>query len=172
VDESGFYLLPGVVRTYSVRGNTPLLRVFETYQHLSAIAGISPKGDLYTMVRSRSINGIKCVAFLKHLLHFVSDRLVVIWDGSPIHRSDDVKLFLQTRRARKLELVRLPGYAPDMNPAEGLWQHLKHVEMRNICCGNFIQLRYELNLAILRTRARPWLVQSFFGQAGLDIQDL
>jgi hypothetical protein len=37
VDESGFYLLPHVVRTWAPRGETPVLRVKLTHDHLSAV---------------------------------------------------------------------------------------------------------------------------------------
>jgi transposase len=62
----------------------------------------------------------------------------------------------------------LPAYAPDLNPSEGVWQHLKNVELRNISCKDLNELRYELRLAILRLRSRPHLVRSFFAGAGLD----
>ena len=32
--------------------------------------------------------------------------------------------------ARYIHLEQWPAYAPDMNPAEGVWQHLKRVELR------------------------------------------
>src|SRR5512138_982919 len=39
VDESGFYLLPGVVKTYAPRGLTPVLREKQTRDHLSVMGG-------------------------------------------------------------------------------------------------------------------------------------
>jgi hypothetical protein len=46
VDEAGFYLLPMVVRTYALRGHTPVLRVKLTHDHLSAIGGITKTGRI------------------------------------------------------------------------------------------------------------------------------
>jgi len=144
------------------------LRVFETYKHLSVIAGMTPSGQLYSMIRDGTIKAIKCVAFLKHLLCFVSNRLLVIWDGSPIHRAEEVKWFLSSRSARGLQLERLPAYPPDLNPAEGIWQYLKNVELRNLCCDNTGHLHRELTQALVRLRAKPDLVRKFIGQTGLE----
>ena len=65
----------------------------------------------------------------------------------------------------------LPGYAPDLNPwDEGGWNHLKHVEMRNLACRDLEQLHEELYLAVGRLLHKPHLIRAFFAQAGLDIE--
>lgn len=99
----------------------------------------------------------------------VGRKLLVLWDGSPIHRSNEVKSFLADGGAQFVQLEKLPAYAPDLNPDEGVWQHLKHVEMRNLCCADLYHLSVELNLAVKRLRKKPSLIQSFFAGAGLDI---
>lgn len=135
------------------------------------IGGLTPDGRFYSMIRDTAIDGIKCVAFLKHLQHFISERLLVIWDGGTIHRCEETKWFLATQAGRKVTLEPLPGYAPDLNPAEGAWQHLKHVAMRNLCCTDFSHLHRALTYAIIQLKQQPELIQSFFGQAGLDISE-
>lgn len=169
VDESGFYLLPGIVRTYAPCGETPVLKVFQTRDHLSAISGITPRGQLATMVRDFPLSGTESVRFLRHLRSYVAERLLVIWDGSPIHRGAAVKDFLAQGGAPAIHLEQLPAYAPELNPDEGVWQHLKRVEMRNLCCRDLEHLRHELNSATVRLRRQPHLIQSFFAEAGLDI---
>lgn len=169
IDESGFYLLPAVVRTYAPRGKTPILRVRLTRDHLSVMSGITPAGQLWTLVRKESLTGVESVTFLKHLHHQVADRMMVIWDGSPIHRAEEVKTFLADIPAETIHLEQLPGYAPDLNPDEGVWELLKDVEMRNLCCADFDHLHYELDLAIRRLRNKPHLIQACFAGAGLAI---
>ena len=169
MDESGFYLLPAVVKTYAPCGQTPILRVFQTRDHLSVMSGITPHGWLFTMTRYEALNGVDSVHFLKHLLSQTHRKLLVIWDGSRIHRNEEVKSFLSHGAARKIHLERLPAYAPDLNPDEGVWKHLKHVELRNTCCLDLNDLYHKLSLAVLRLRRRPFLIQSFFAQAGLKL---
>src|SRR5437899_201633 len=98
-------------------------------QSRMGLAGRTP-----TLVRQRSLNGLHTIAFLKHLLAVAGARLLVIWDGSPIHRRTEVKQFVASKRGT-IRLEALPGYAPDLNPwDEGGWNHLKHVQLRNLAC--------------------------------------
>jgi transposase len=167
VDESGFYPLPSVVRTYAPVGQTPILREWWTRDHLSAISAISPEGKLYFHDQDSAIASAAVVAFLDHLLREVSGRMVIIWDGAPIHRSQVIKQFLANGAAQRLHLERLPAYASELNPGEGLWAQLKDVELRNLCCFNIPHLRHELRDAVKRVRRKPHLIKSFFQGANL-----
>ena len=167
LDESGFYPLPSVVRTYAPVGQTPMLRDWYTRDHLSAISAISPEGKLYFRSQDRAINSDDVVAFLEHLLREVPGRMIIIWDGAPIHRSHTIREFLTNGAAQRLHLDRLPAYAPELNPAEGLWQQLKGVELCNVCCFNLPHLRHELRDAVKRVRRKPRLITSFFQGAQL-----
>lgn len=167
VDEAGFYLLPSVVKTYAPRARTPVLRAKLTRDHLSVMAGMTPAGKLYTLARQESLDGTHSVEFLVHLTRVAGERLLVIWDGSPIHRRGLVREFVaDTAGAVRLEA--LPGYAPDLNPwDEGGWNHLKNVEMRNLVCKDLEELHEQFHLAVHRLRQKAWLIHSFFNQAGL-----
>jgi transposase len=169
-DESGFYLLPGLVKTYAPRGQTPVIREFQTRDHLSVMGGMTPEGKVYTLARQESLNGLHTIEFLVHLLRVAGEKLLVIWDGSPIHRRAEVMEFVAGTRGR-VRVEALPGYAPDLNPwDEGGWHHLKHVEMRNVVCLDLEELHEQFHLAVARLRKKPQLVQAFFAQAGLRLQ--
>ena len=114
VDESGFYPLPSVVRTDAPRGQTPILREWWTRDHLSAISAISPEGKLYFHCQDRPLNSGDVVAFLEHLRREVSTRMVIVWDGSPMHRRHFIQAFLAGGAAQRLHLERLPAYAPEL----------------------------------------------------------
>lgn len=152
VDEAAFYPLPGVVRTYAPRGETPVLEALLTRDHLSAISGLTLDGRLLLQVRERAFRGPEVVDFLRHLLRHVPGPLLVIWDGAPIHRAQPVKDFLAQGAAARLQLEQLPGYAPELNRDEGIWNYLKHVELRNLCGADLAELRLELGLAVKRLR--------------------
>jgi transposase len=170
VDESGFYLLPGVVKTYAPRGDTPVLDEWQTRDHLSVMAGVTPQGKLFTLVRPTSLNSSHSVVFLKHVLRQTGKKLLVVWDGSPIHRWKEVREFLAGPGANKVHAEALPGYAPELSPLDqGVWSHLKDVEMGNLSCLDLEQLHLELHLAIGRLQQKPHLIKSFFAAAGLDL---
>jgi transposase len=167
IDESGFYPLPSVVRTYAPIGQTPVLREWSTRDHLSAISALSPEGKLYFHAQDHALNSADVVAFLEHLLREVPGRLLIVWDGAPIHRSQVIKTFLANGAAQRMHLAGLPAYAPELNPGEGLWEQLKGVELRNVCCFNLPHLRHELREAAKRVRRKPRVLQGFFQGAGL-----
>jgi transposase len=168
VDESGFYLLPGVVKTYAPRAQTPVLEEWQTRDHLSVMGGVTPRGKVYTLVRPRSPNGLNTIEFLLHLGRLGADRLLVVWDGSPIHRRAEVSAFVAEARGA-IVVERLPSYAPDLNPVEWLWRHLKEVELRNLTCMDLEQLHLEFHLALGRVRQKPRLMRSFFEGAELAV---
>jgi transposase len=168
VDESGFYLLPGVVKTYAPKAQTPVVDEWQTRDHLSVMGGVTVEGQVYSLVRPTSLNGMHSIEFLIHLGRQVGDRLLVIWDGSPIHRRAELQAFVAEARG-KIHLEPLPAYAPDLNPVEWLWKHLKKVELRNLTCLDLEQLHMELHLAFGRVRKRRNLVRSFFEGAELEL---
>jgi transposase len=169
-DQSGFYLLPAVVRTYAPVGKTPVLKENLTRDHLSAMSGITLEGKLYMIEQERAFKGEDAVRFLKHLMRQIEGKLLVIWDGSPIHRSRSVKDFLASSgAAARLQLEQLPGYAPDLNPDEGVWKHLKCVELKNLCCQSLSELRVELRKAKERLRHKREVILGCIRQPGFEV---
>jgi transposase len=154
------------VRTYAPRGHTPIIRVPLTHDHLSVISAITEHAQLLVQMQARAFKGPDVVRFLRHLMGHIGGKLLIIWDGAPIHRDKAVKAFLAAGAARQLWLEVLPGYAPDLNPDEGVWNHLKFVELRNVSCHDQDELRYELRLAIARLRHKPALIRGFLKQYG------
>lgn len=158
--------MAGVVRTYAPRGETPLLHAPLTHDHLSAISGLTPAGRLFLQVQERPFRGPDIVCFLQHLLRQEPGKLLVIWDGAPIHRAQVVRDFLAQGAAARLHLEQLPSYAPELNPDEGIWHYLKHLELRNVCCDDLAELRLELRLAVKRLRHKRHVLQGCIAQCG------
>lgn len=166
VDESGFYLLPMVVRTYAPIGQTPILDHVLSYDHLSVISAITPDGKLYTMMQECSFKSPDIIRFLKHLMRMIPGKLLIIWDGATIHRSQLIKTFLADGATERIYLERLPGYAPELNPDEGVWNYLKRVELKNVVCRDLAHLRCELRKAIARLRHKTSVIRGCFAQTG------
>ena len=169
VDESGFYPLPAVGRTYAPRGQTPVLREWLTRDHLSVIAAVSSAGQFYGQTQERAFDAVAVAGCLRHLLQVVPGKLLVIWDGAPIHRSKIIKAFLQTEGKERLEIEPLPGYAPDLNPLDtGVWHWLKDVALANVCAADLAELKQELRGAIARLRCKPSMIKASFVAAKLN----
>jgi transposase len=106
------------------------------------------------------------VAFVRALLDQIVGHVTVIWDGAPIHRSHVIKDFLRDGAAHRLHLEQLPGYAPDLNPDEGIWNDLKRVELGNVCCHDRAELTQQVRLAEQRLRDKPDIICACSRQCG------
>jgi hypothetical protein len=109
---------------------------------------------------------------LRHLPDYLNRKLLVIWDRLNIHRAEEVKTPPSCGWARLIHIEEFSAYAPDLNPDEGVWHHLKHYELRNLRCVDLDHLDAELTLAIKRMRLEPELIRSFFAEAKLDLCEI
>src|SRR5512142_2998759 len=166
VDQSAFYLLPMAVRTYAPVGQTPTLKVKLTRDHLSAMGGITPEGKIIMQTQDHSYKGPDVVRFLLLLTREIPGKLLVIWDGAPIHRCQAVKDYLAKGGAKRIHLERLPAYAPELNPQEGVWNLLKRVELKNVCSLDVPPGQREVRRAKERLRHRRSVLCQCFAHAG------
>ena len=135
VDEAGFLLIPSVRRTWAPRGHTPVLRHRYRHDRISVISGlsVSPRRhrmSLYFQLHDHNIRQMEVCEFLQHLLHHLRGPVIVLWDNANIHGGEALRDLC--RRVPRLHLERLPAYAPELNPDEGVWKHAKH-ELANGC---------------------------------------
>jgi len=158
-------LLPSVERTYAPCGETPVLEEQATKEHWSVISAVTPAGQLFSRRQETAFCGPDVVRFLEHLERQLGGKLLIVWDRANIHRGEVVREFLAAGHAARLELISLPGYAPDLNPDEGVWNWTKG-ELANVSCLDLPQLRDEIRRTMQRLRRHPELIQSFFAHAG------
>lgn len=142
---------------------------YRYWEHLSVISAITPDGKLYTMTRQAAFDGPAIVDFLNHLLRHIPGKLLVVWDRLSAHRSGAIKDFLRAGGAERIYLAQLPSYAPDLNPDEGVWNYLKRVELRNVCCHHLAELREQLRKAIARLRHKVSVIQGFTREVYPDL---
>jgi transposase len=121
---------------------------------------------LFLQFREVPFDSEGIIVFLEELLAQIAGKLLIIWDGAPIHRSKAIKQFLTDGAAARILLERLPGYAPDLNPDEGIWHYLKHVELKNQCCRDMSHLENELLAATVRLRSKPAIIRACFEEVG------
>jgi transposase len=106
---------------------------------------------------------------LRVLLRKIPGKLLIIWDGSPIHRGKAVKAFLSREAAQRIHVEQLPGYAPEFNPDEGIWNALKRKELANVRCSMLSDLEQALVRARECLRHRRSIIRSCFRQCGYVI---
>ena len=145
---------------------TPVIRRQLSREHLSAISAVSISGELYPAAQEHSYKGPDVIQFLEQLLREIPGKLLVIWDGAPIHRSRAVKEWLSQGASRRIQLEQLPGYAPELNPDDGVWRYLKRVEMRNLVCVGLEQLTREFWNAAIRLLGKPEVLRACIKEVG------
>src|SRR5262249_57166338 len=110
--------MPGVARTDAPAGLRPVVPEWQTRDHLSVMGGVTEAGKVYTLVRQEPLNGLHAVEFLSHLARAAGRRLLVVWDGSPIHRRAEVKDLAPAAGGRRW-LEALAAHAARLDPLEG-----------------------------------------------------
>jgi transposase len=147
------------------RPDPPGLEFDFTWKNLSVIAGLT-LWRFYFRLHPGPIKSAQVIEFLQHLQRHVRGRLLVIWDGAMIHRSRAVRDDLDGLGG-KIWAETLPAYAPELNPAEYIWGHLKQHELPNLCAQDLSELGWQGRAALRRMRRRPTLITAFWKQAEL-----
>ncbi len=80
-----------------------------------------------------------------------------------------VKDFLASGAASRLQPERLPGYAPELNPDEGVWKHLESMELKNLCCQSLKELKVELRKAKERLRHKKHVILGCLRHPGFAV---
>ncbi len=140
--------------------------------HLSAIGAIaySPQGRrarFFLMLVDGAVRSPNIIRFLKLLHRHLPGPIVVLWDGVNPHRSLQTRDFAES--ANWLTLVRLPAYAPDLNPVEGSWSWFKRTVAGNFCPEGHRTLRQALRRARRRLTRQRSLLMGFLHKSGFSL---
>lgn len=173
LDESGFMLQPLVRRTWAPRGQTPVLRQWARHDRISAISALTVAPQrrrigLYWSLQERNICGDDLVLFLRRLRGHLRRGIVLVWDRWSVHKSAVVRRYL-TRHQRTIQVEWLPGYAPDLNPTEQVWNHAKYSDLANEAPPDTDDLARRIRGSLRGQRRDRSLLRSFFKTAGLPL---
>lgn len=177
IDESGALLTPLLRRSLSPAGHPPLIATpGGAHQKVSLTAAISlspvqQKLNLYFQTwPNQYVDPELSAWFLRGLLYHLRGPVIVIWDRGPMHHGEAMRQ-LQEQYPR-LMLEELPPYAPDCNPVEWLWKHLKWDQLANYCPGSVEELDQRLQELLQQAKADPDRLASFFAASELDLDAL
>jgi DDE superfamily endonuclease len=100
-------------------------------------------------------NGVQTCHFLDQVARWRADlpgQLVVIWDKAPSHVAKVVQAHAE---GRGIKLVALPGYSPDLNPIERLWDGMREEVTRGHCHSSLAGLRVSCQQFIAEINGDP-----------------
>lgn len=172
IDESGLMLSPVARRTWSPRGETPIIKSWDRHDRLSTISALTipPRRcrlGLHFNVQDHNVRWPDVFRFLNSLLSKLCRPLTVVLDRSSAHRGAPSRL--KARFGDRIEFEWLPAYAPESHPVEHAWGHTKYGDLANYVPEGIHALKGELSASLERKRANGGLLRSFFSQAGLKL---
>jgi transposase len=144
---------------------TPVLQHQFNWDNLSMAAGITP-WQFYFRLYDGAMGKQEVLDFLHHLVKQISQPILLVWDRLPAHRSRLVQDYLMTLDGR-MEAFYLPAYAPELNPVEYVWAHLKQHELPNFCPRDLWHLSDGARSALRSMQRRRTIVTACWKQASL-----
>jgi transposase len=160
-DESGFRADAVRGKTWGVQGQTPVVAVPGQRQSMSAASAINARGAFWFVTYHGALNAERFVDYLKRLMKHRKNPLTLILDSLPAHKGPLVRNYVDSLQG-KLQLHYLPGYAPELNPDELVWNHMKRTgtAKKPLRKGDQLQSRIDADLQAIQRD--PRLVRSFF----------
>jgi transposase len=123
-DETGISNQDQIGRSYAPKGKTPVIARTAKRVTRSMIAAVSNRGLVRFMLYEGALNADLFLDFLRRLVRDAGRKVVLIVDNLKVHKAGKVRAWLESH-AHEIELLYLPSYAPDHNPAEYLNNDLK-----------------------------------------------
>ena len=178
-DESGQSIRPPKGRTWSRKGHTPIVTVTGSGKgrvSVTALVAIKPGHRshlIYRMLIHRGRKGEKkgftepdYAAVLDAAHAQLGGPIVMVWDNETRHVDARMRALIASREW--LTVFQLPSYAPDLNPAEGVWAHLKR-GLANLAATTTDHLAAVVKARLKRMQYRPDLLEGFVAQTGLTL---
>jgi putative transposase len=180
-DEAGQNLRPPKARTWAPRGRTPVVRVSGKGSGRVSVAGLvclkpGARGHLYYRVRvhrgrkgeRRSMSEEDYATLITAAHRELQAPVILVWDRLNTHISAAMRALISARSGWLTE-VRLPAYAPELNPAEGARAAMK-ASLGNLAVRDVDQLAAIMKNRLKRIQYRPALIEAFLAQTGLSLE--
>ena len=178
-DEAGHTLRPPKARTWGRRGQTPVIEVSGKGSGRISVAGLvcvkpGQRTRLFYRIKvhrarkgeRRSFAETDYAALLDAAHQYLKAPIVLVWDNLNTHVSAALRDLVANRDW--LHVVQLPAYAPDLNPTEGVWSHVKR-SLGNLAATNVDHLAGIVRNRLKRIQYRPDLLIGFVASTGLTL---
>lgn len=165
-DESGVRTDHHAGTTWAPVGQTPVVEATGERKSVNMISAVSPSGALTFDVVLGSCNAEVFVEFLKKLMHDASGPVFLILDNVGFHKARAVKDYVASLDGR-LKLFFLPGYSPELNPDEWVWNNIKHHDIKRRGIRRCSELFEIATKALERLQRLPETIRGFFRDPAL-----
>jgi hypothetical protein len=172
IDESGFLLQPLRRRVWAEQGHTPVQHAWDRHDRITAIAALSrapwaSRLSLYYDLWHHNAHTCDVVRFLRYVHGHLRRPLLLVCDRLSAHRSAARQL--REAGCDWLRVEWLPGYAPELDPVENIWNQSKYGDLANCIPDDISQLHDTLDQLFQSYRHDPARLHSFFEAAELTV---
>lgn len=169
-------MAPLVRRSWAPRGCTPVLRQRgRNWRKVSVIGAlvISPRRRrvraYFGFLPDANYDGESILGFLRQLRRAVRAPIELLWDRLLAHRGELIASWQARHRAR-VRMHLFPPYAPELNPVELIWGHVKNNDLANFAPQELPELLDHAEVAILRIGDDEPLLRSFIAHSALFLR--
>jgi transposase len=154
-------------RTWGKKGETPVVLSTGSRHGMSLISAITSKGQMRFMIKEKGgVNSEVFIEFLKRLLAGVKRPIYLIVDRGPAHISKKTREFVKTL-GDNFKLFYLPPYAPDRNPDELVWKHLKADTTGRMVATGKADFKSKVVSSMRSLQRNPKKIRSFYQKPSL-----
>src|ERR1700722_18344935 len=123
-DGSGFRADTVHGKTWGKKGETPVVERPGQRQSISAASAVNARGAFWYCTYHGGLRAELFVTLLRRMMRCRSKPVHLVVDGLPAHKTALVKAYVASTKGT-LTLYFLLGYAPELNPDELVWSHMK-----------------------------------------------
>ena len=165
LDETGVHENGPLGTTWGVRGKRPVVKTSGDRTKINVISAVSPAGRLWFRCYRGNLNAARFIEFLDALLTDIRGQIVLVMDSHPAHVAAMTQQYIDASRLR-LQVERLPPYAPELNPDEHVWGYLKSL-FRQAPLQPGESLATVVEQRMRHIKAQRSLLRSLFGHPDL-----
>ena len=148
-------------RTWGIRGETPEVSTSGKRQSVNAISAVNARGEFWYETYTERLNATRFIELVSNFMHRRKQPVFLVLDRHPAHIAKSVAVYVQSLKGR-LELHFLPGYAPELNPDEFVWNHLRQQGVSKTPLRQDESLKKRVESDLAEVKSCPRLVRSFF----------
>jgi len=160
-DEMGMRSDHQAGRSYGLKGHTPVIPGTGQRFGCNMISTVTNRGRLAFMIFKERFTGTVMIDFLRRLIKQNKQKVFLIVDGHPVHRSRQVKRWVHRYRKR-IRMFFLPGYSPQLNPDELLNQDVKTNAVGRNRPQDQPEMMQQVRSHLRSTQRRPQVVKNYF----------
>ena len=160
-DKSGFRADTVHGKTWGKKGETPVVERPGQRQSVSAASAVNARGGFWYCTYHGGLNAELFVKLLRRMMRHRTKPVHLVLDGLPAHKTALVKTYVASTNGM-LTLHFLPGYAPELNPDELVWSHVKRTGIARAPLRRGETLREKIEAQLRAMKRMPQLIRSFF----------